>query len=214
MPASGGSPAGRHTRPATTARRPVRRVTGTRAHGSRGSQRGRGPLPAFPGGGGGQQRPAAVAAALGVLVRAGLARPAADGRVEFAHPLLRRPSTKRSVSRSARACTPSPCTPSSPPVDPARPRRTPSRPPGQRPPSGGVLGGCGAGGGPSGGLGSAVRSLASAVTLAGGKASSELLLLLAESQLGAGLYGSAEATCGAPSRTVSGPRPGPTHLSF
>ena len=41
-----------------------------------------------------------------------------------------------------------------------------------------------------------MRSLASAVELAGGKASPELLLLLAEAQLGAGLTGSAEATCG------------------
>ena len=70
----------------------------------------------------------AAAAALGVLVRAGLARPAADGQVEFAHPLLRRPSTKRSVSRSARgmhALAMHALLAAD--ADPHKPRRTPSR---------------------------------------------------------------------------------------
>ena len=140
----------------------------------------------------------AVAAALGVLVRAGLARPAADGQVEFAHPLFAQalyeevgqPERSRMHALAMHALLAAG-------ADPAQAAAHAV--------SGHLVGdpqavecleAAGRAAARAGASGSAVRSLASAVALAGGKASSELLLLLAESQLGAGLYGSAEATCG------------------
>ena len=140
----------------------------------------------------------AVAAALGVLMRAGLARPAAEGQVEFAHPLFAQalceevgpPERSRMHALAMRALLAAG-------ADPAQAAAHAV--------SGHLVGdpqavecleAAGRAAARAGASDSAVRSLASAVALAGGKARSELLLLLAEAQLGAGLYGSAEATCG------------------
>jgi DNA-binding CsgD family transcriptional regulator len=138
-----------------------------------------------------------VAAALGVLMRAGLARPAAEGQVEFAHPLFAHALYEEiSQPERSRMHALAMCALLKAGADPAQAA--------VHAVSGHLVGdpqavecleAAGRTAARAGASDSAVRFLTSAVELASGKASPELLLLLAEAQLGVGLTGSAEATC-------------------
>ncbi|MGP8205617.1 MAG: hypothetical protein ACLQVK_06085 [Acidimicrobiales bacterium] len=139
----------------------------------------------------------AVAAALGVLMRAGLAREAPVGQVEFAHPLFAQalyeevgqPERSRLHALAMRALLATGAGPAQ-----AAAHAISGHLVGD-PQAVECLQAAGRAAARAGASDSAVMFLTSAVELAGGKASSELLLLLAEAQLGAGLYGGAEATC-------------------
>lgn len=139
-----------------------------------------------------------VAAALGVLIKTGLAREAPGGLVEFAHPLfaqglyeeIGQPERSRLHALAMRSLLGGG-------ADPAQAAAHAI--------SGHLVGdpqavecleAAGRAAARAGAPDSAVKFLTSAVELAGGRATSALLLLLTEAQLGAGLYQSAEATCG------------------